>query len=283
MLPASMDTLATTALWTAVSRARESIRPDRLFEDPLSSALAGSDGFASLDRFESGLVGAAGIYVPVRTRYFDDFLLRTARDRGIRQVVLLAAGMDARAFRLSWPEETELFEIDRSDLLAEKDSRLAQTGAVPRCRRHAIGVDLRFEWSDALLDAGFQPETPSVWLAEGLLYYLTESTVHLLLSTIRRLAAKGSHLGADLVNSDFLWNPVTRPGLWFLASHGVTFHFGTNAPEGLFWSYGWRAEVKEPGDSDVSSGRWPYPSLPRSIPSLPRAFFVTAKAESHDA
>src|SRR5215207_6472776 len=105
----TMDSVGLTSRWVAAARARESERLDRLFDDPLAAALAGSEGFAWLDHMERAQPwGQPALYVVVRTRFFDDFQLRASWATGARQVVLLAAGMDARAFRLDWPPGTRL-------------------------------------------------------------------------------------------------------------------------------------------------------------------------------
>jgi methyltransferase (TIGR00027 family) len=108
----------------------------------------------------------------VRTHFFDDFLLYASWGAGVRQVVLLAAGMDARAFRLSWAPGTRLYELDRPEALITKEEILAQTGVSPACQRRLIGADLvgHPSWSEALLRAGYEPQEPSAWLMEGLLF-----------------------------------------------------------------------------------------------------------------
>jgi methyltransferase (TIGR00027 family) len=110
----------------------------------------------------AGVVHAA----VVRTRVFDDFLM-DACVRGCRQVVLVAAGLDTRAFRLSWPAGVSLFEIDLPAVLAFKEQVLTSTDAAPRCHRVAVPADLREDWSSQLVTAGFQPATPTVLLLEG--------------------------------------------------------------------------------------------------------------------
>jgi methyltransferase (TIGR00027 family) len=111
----------------AAARARESERPYRLFDDPLAAALAGPEGFAWLERMEPvPRFGGPALYVVVRTRFFDDFLLYACWGAGVRQVVLLAAGMDARAFRLNWPPGTRLYELDRPEVLAAKEEVIAR-------------------------------------------------------------------------------------------------------------------------------------------------------------
>src|SRR5918997_3953174 len=165
-----MDPVGLTSRWVAAARARESERPSRLFDDPLAAALAGSEGFAWLDHMERAQPwGGPALYVVVRTRFFDDFLLRASWGTGARQVVLLAAGMDARAFRLDWPPGTRLYELDRPEVIDAKDAIASRAGAHPTCERRAISVDLgRLSWSEALLSAEYETQEPSVWLTEGL-------------------------------------------------------------------------------------------------------------------
>src|SRR5215217_6229844 len=174
-----MDPVVLTSRWMAAARARESERPDRLFNDPLAAALAGPEGFAWLDRMEpAARLGGPGLYAVVRTRFFDDFLLHASQRTGARQLIILAAGMDARAFRMEWLPGTRLYELDRPEVLATKDALIARAGAHPTCERRAIEADLeRPSWSAALLDAGYEVREPSVWLAEGVFFYMTEAAV----------------------------------------------------------------------------------------------------------
>lgn len=280
-----MDPLALTSRWMAAARAREGERPHRLFLDPLAAELAGPEGFAWLEHTEpvARLGGQAGppvgpgLYVVVRTRFFDDFLLRACRDGGVRQVVLLASGMDARAFRLPWPPGTRLYELDRPGVHAAKEDVLARLGARANCDRCAIGADLEgASWPRALLDAGYEAREPSAWLAEGLFFYLTKPAVHALLDAVGALATTGSYLGADLVGGDLLLSPVMRPLLEALARRGVSGRFGTDDPEGLFAGPGWETEVFQPGGLGANYGRWPYPVMPRGIRGVPRLFLVRA-------
>lgn len=271
-----MDPVAQTSRWMAAARARESERPHRLFEDPLAAALAGPEGFAWLDRMEPvpGFGGPA-LYVIVRTRFFDDVLLYACRGAGVRQVVLVAAGMDARAFRLDWPSGTRLYELDRPEVLHAKGEVLARVGAKPACERRTIGVDLSHSsWSEALSEAGYRAREPSVWLMEGLLFYLGETAVRDLLGISGTLAGRGSLLGLDLVNRYLLNSPATRPLLEAFARRGATGRFGANDPEGLLAEHGWAAEATQAGEWGANYGRWPYPVALRGRPGIPRIFFV---------
>ncbi len=274
-----MDSVSLTSRWMAAARARESQRLDRLFDDPLAAALAGQEGFAWLDDMERAQPwGEPALYVVVRTRFFDDFLLRASWGAGARQIVLLAAGMDARAFRLDWPPGTRLYELDRPEVIHAKDAVASSLGAYPTCERWVIGVDLeRPSWPEALLSAKYEAQEPSVWLAEGFLFYLTEAATRALLRGTSVLAAPHSRLGADLVNRDLLGSPVMWPLLGAFSRRGAPGRFGTNDPETLFAEHGWEAEVTQPGESEANYGRWSYPVAPRRMPGVPRLFLVRAR------
>jgi methyltransferase (TIGR00027 family) len=263
----------------AAARARESERPDRLFDDPLAAALAGPEGFAWLESMESAArSGGPGLYPVIRTRFFDDFLLDSCRRLGVLQVVLAAAGLDTRAFRLGWPSGTRLYEMDLPEVLDAKDDVIEDAGARASCERHTVRVDLKeAPWPEALLAAGYQPERPSVWLIEGLLFYLTRADVHGLLEKVGVLTAAGSHLGLDVMNRGLFFSPVAWPMRAALARRGAPGRFGTNDPERLMARHGWEADVTQPGEEGANFGRWSRPMVPREVPSLPRSFLVRAR------
>jgi methyltransferase (TIGR00027 family) len=270
-----VDPVALTALMVAAARAREHARPDRLFWDPYAAALAGEEGPGLLDDLEraSGDTPSSP-YLSIRVRFFDDLLLKVVSSTGVRQVVVLAAGMDTRAFRLPWPAGTEVYELDRPEVLARKDATLQSISAVARCTRHRVDVDLAYPWGQALQDAGFDPHTPSIWLAEGLLQYLDDAAVRHVLSQTAQLAAPGSVLGANLINAAFLTHPATQSFREMFAELDAPWQWGTDEPEALFAQHGWRATVTLPGEEGANFGRWPRP-LTRD-PDAPRLFLVTA-------
>jgi methyltransferase (TIGR00027 family) len=196
-----------TALGVAVIRARESQRDDRLFDDPHAQAFVDAapgvfpggpetdDQLAAPGPLES--LGAVFSFCAViRTRFFDGYLTAAAT-AGCRQVVLLAAGMDTRAFRLAWPQQTRVFELDLREVLAFKDSVLATRNAMPRCVRTTVPADLREDWTALLATAGFDPAVPTAWLAEGLLPYLTADEAGRLLAGVTELSAPGSQLSFE--------------------------------------------------------------------------------------
>lgn len=132
----------------------------------------------------------------VRTRHFDT-LFTDATAAGVRQAVILAAGLDARAYRLAWPAETTVYELDQPDVIAFKGETMAQLGAEPAAARKAVAIDLRDDWPKALLDNGFDPTQPTAWIAEGLLIYLPPEAQDLLFDRIDELSAPGSRVATE--------------------------------------------------------------------------------------
>jgi methyltransferase (TIGR00027 family) len=271
--------LASTAGWIAAVRAHEQERADRLFSDPWAAKLAGEEGWlwrkratGGKDENEVGLV--------IRTRYFDDFLLQVMQEHRVCQVVILGAGMDTRAFRLHWPGHVHVFELDQPQLFDLKEPLLAACGAVPTCQRHIVPIDLRDEWRASLLRAGFDRGKPSVWLMEGLLFYLPQESVIQLFEVMTTASAAGSWLGCEVKNTEMLTGASTRAWIETLEQGGAPWISSIDHPEVFLAEYGWRASVVQPGDKEAHFGRWPFPVLPRSVLGVPRTFFVTATRNS---
>jgi methyltransferase (TIGR00027 family) len=213
----------------------------------------------------------------IRTRFFDDFLLHVTREQAVRQVVLVAAGMDTRAFRLPWPQQTQLWELDLPHLFEHKEPLLAAAGAVPTCSRHLVGIDLRAGWSQALLQTGFAPDQPSVWVLEGLLFYLPPEVVTGLFEAMTRLSAVGSWLGCEVKNTAMLTSPQTRSWIETLEKEGAPWISSIDHPEASLAERGWRAKVVQLGEEGAHFGRWPFPVIPYWVPDVPRTFFVTPR------
>ncbi|WP_433758304.1 class I SAM-dependent methyltransferase [Nocardia sp. CA-135398] len=266
---AVIDAVAATARLTAALRAAESARPDRLFHDPFAARLAGVAGAELLDQL--GMRDSP--IIPVRTKYFDDTIAETVSS-GIRQIVVVAAGMDARGYRLDLPLDTVLFELDRPNLLRLKDELLG--AAKPIGTRLPIGVDLATDFTVALVDAGFRADRPTCWLVEGLTPYLTESEVHQMIDRLSSHSATGSHLLIDFVGTSLLESPAMRPMLDRLAERGMTWLYGTEQPEAQLENRGWRATVTRIGTVGTSMNRWPFPDAPRGTPGVPQGYLVHA-------
>src|SRR6202044_2761894 len=135
-------------------------------------------------------------YQAVRTHYFDSYFAE-ATATGIRQVVILAAGLDSRAFRLDWPAGTTVYEIDQPQVVTYKTTTLHSAGAAPTAERRTVPVDLRDDWAAALKAAGFDRSQPTAWLAEGLLPYLPAEAQDRLFEMLSELSVPGSQVAVE--------------------------------------------------------------------------------------
>ncbi|HEY9657236.1 MAG TPA: SAM-dependent methyltransferase [Allocoleopsis sp.] len=265
--------IAHTALIVAAKRAIEQQRADRLFDDPFAEKLAASEIPVLLERWQAkgdleGLKRIRTRYVAIRTRVFDDFIL--ACHESATQIVILGAGLDARAFRLPFIANTRLYEIDCAAVLNYKAMVLASD--VPRCQRIAIASDLSQDWKTALLQQGFLPSQPTTWLLEGVLMYLTDDLAHQVVHTLSELSAPQSYLAADLVSVRSLQTGTETTGR--VRRH---WQFGTDDPAAFFTAYGWNPTIQQPGDAGLDFGRYRQPPPPLEVPGLRRVFLVTAQ------
>ena len=205
------SSVGATAVMVAAARAAETARDDALINDPYAKILVADAGtgaweymldddfiakVAEADAELAPLFEHMGNYQAVRTHFFDDYFAR-AVEAGIRQVVILAAGLDSRAFRLPWPAGTTVYEIDQPKVLEYKSATLAAHRVQPSADRREVPIDLRQDWPAALRDAGFDPAAPTAWLAEGLLMYLPADAQDRLFAQVTELSAPGSRVAAE--------------------------------------------------------------------------------------
>jgi methyltransferase (TIGR00027 family) len=199
-----------TATMVAAARAIATKADNPLIDDRFAEPLVKAVGVDFLTKWATGDLAAADIdhdesswkleqmpdAMAVRTRFFDTFF-HEATQAGIRQAVILASGLDARAYRLDWPTGMRVFEVDQPQVIAFKTATLADLGAEPTADRRPVAVDLRNNWPAALIDAGFDHRQPTAWIAEGLLGYLPPEAQDRLLDNISALSADGSRLAAE--------------------------------------------------------------------------------------
>jgi methyltransferase (TIGR00027 family) len=204
------SSVGATATMVAAARAMASNAEQPLIDDPFAEPLVRAVGVDLFTRLASGDLRAedlddddadAGMQrmtdnMAVRTKFFDEFF-EAATEAGIRQAVILASGLDSRAYRLPWPAGTVVYEIDQPDVIEFKTRALADLGAKPTADRRTVAIDLRYNWPDALIEAGFDPNQPTAWSAEGLLGYLPPEAQDRLLDTITELSAPGSRFGTE--------------------------------------------------------------------------------------
>lgn len=201
------SSVGATATLVAAARAAASREAQPLIDDPFAEPLVRAVGVDFFVKMANGTLpagdeqSAMGVTrmtdnMAVRTKFFDEFFL-SAADAGVRQVVILASGLDSRAYRLDWPADVVVFEIDQPEVIAFKTQTLAEQGAAPTCDRRTVAIDLRNDWASALREAGFDPQSPTAWSAEGLLGYLPPEAQDRLLDTITDLSAPGSRVAID--------------------------------------------------------------------------------------
>ena len=217
------ESVGATALGVAAARAAENDREDRLFDDPYARLFVDAAGEGMWTVFSRAALPEAltGVdpqlptymqamrnYTAARTVFFDEFF-RQATEGGVRQAVILAAGLDARCWRLKWPQGTTVYELDQPGVLDFKTATLRAAGARPRATLVNVAIDLRQDWPEALRQAGFDDSVPTAWSAEGLLPYLPAQAQDLLFERIGALSVPGSRIaveafGPDTFDSDSL-------------------------------------------------------------------------------
>jgi methyltransferase (TIGR00027 family) len=273
------SSVGATATMVAAARALATREPNPLMQDPYAEPLVravGLDFFTKLidgelptDATDGEAAKLLTTIMAVRTRFFDDFFTE-ATAAGVRQVVILASGLDSRAYRLPWPAGTTVYELDQPRVIEAKTAAMADIGATPTCVRRTVAVDLRDDWPGALRRTGFDPAQPTAWSAEGLLVYLPPEAQDRLFDEVTKLSAPGSRLateyhpdgGADFSEranaigdtwrkqgfqlnlTDLFYQGERKPVVDYLVDHGWQVHARTR-PE-VFAHY-----ARDFGDSDV--------------------------------
>jgi methyltransferase (TIGR00027 family) len=201
--------VGSTALFVAAARALEAQRPEPLALDPHAEFFCRAAGGEWADIVDGKATSSRGSllletdfgkhfvsFQAARTKYFDDYFAKAVA-AGVRQVVIVAAGLDSRAYRLQWADGTVIFELDQARVLEFKRETLADIGDAPRVDRREVAVDLRDDWRNALHDSGFDATKPTAWIAEGLLIYLPAVAQEQLFAGIDALSAPGSWVAIE--------------------------------------------------------------------------------------
>jgi methyltransferase (TIGR00027 family) len=220
----------------------------------------------------------------VQTRFFDEFF-SSAAGQGIRQAVIIAAGLDSRTYRLNWPSGTTVFEVDQPKVLEFKERVLAERGAKPAAHREEVAADLRDDWSIPLRAAGFDPQRPTAWSVEGILPYLTSDAQDTLFTRIGELSAPGSRLGIGALGSCLDQDRLsaleeTYPGVSL--SGDVNFSALTyddaekTKPADWLAEHGWAVDpVRTNPELQASYGRTP-PEVDLQIDQIMHSAYITA-------
>lgn len=268
------SSVGATATMVAAARALASREDNPLIDDPFAEPLVRAVGIDFFIKLVDGEIDLAALdasgsarlmtdVMAVRTRFFDDFFLDSgSTGAAVRQAVILASGLDSRAYRLLWPDGTVVFEIDQPKVIEFKSEVLSRFGASPTAERRAVGVDLRDDWPAVLRANGFDDTVPTAWSAEGLLAYLPPEAQDRLFDNITALSAPGSRLateyhpdagagiadraktmsdqwrelGLDLNLADLFYAGERNPVVGYLEQHG--WQVGARTRPEVFAAYG---------------------------------------------
>ncbi len=283
------SSVGVTATMVATARALATQQRDPLVDDPFAAPLVravGLDAFTRVLDGETTLDDPDGVgmlidMIAVRTKFFDDSFTDAAA-AGIRQAVILASGLDSRAYRLPWPAATTVYEIDLPDVLAFKAGVLADLEAQPTADRRTVAVDLRDDWPAALRAAGFDDDAPTAWIAEGLLIYLPPEAQERLFDNIDRLSAPGSRIATEY-HPDGGAGIAERSGSMStqLAGQGLNLNLGELFYQGerravtdQLTELGWQIATRPRPEMFAVHGR-PFPDGPAGEP-LRKSVFVNA-------
>jgi methyltransferase (TIGR00027 family) len=297
--------VGTTAVMVAAARAAETQRPDPLIRDPHAKLLVAGAGtgaweymlddafvakVAEEDQEVAAVFTHMANYQAVRTHFFDDFFA-TASAAGIRQVVILASGLDSRAYRLDWPAGTVIYELDQPKVLEYKATTLAENGVAPSAERREVAIDLRQDWPEALRGAGFDSATPTAWLAEGLLMYLPSDAQDLLFDRITELSAAASRIAIETIGvqaddrrermRERFAQIADKLGVEQTVDVAELMYHDADRADVADWlnGHGWSASAVTSQDEMKRLGRWVLPPEADGEPVDERGFseFVTAQ------
>ncbi|ORB85612.1 SAM-dependent methyltransferase [Mycobacterium kansasii] len=256
------SSVGVTATMVAAGRAMATKDPRGLINDPFAEPLVRAVGVDFFIKMMDGDLDMAAIQdvsptraqamvdgIAVRTKYFDEYFI-SATNGGIRQAVILASGLDARAYRLPWPAGTVVYELDQPRVTEFKTTTLAGLGAEPTAARRVIPIDLRGDWPAALRAAGLDTSAPTAWLAEGLLIYLPPEAQDRLFDNIAALSVPGSTIATEFVPGivDFDADRIREQSAAF-REHGIDIDMASLVYPGqrnhvvdYLNAKGWRAE-----------------------------------------
>jgi methyltransferase (TIGR00027 family) len=264
------SSVGATATAVAASRATASQGPNALLDDPWAEPLVRAVGVDTFVKLVDGELTAdddpllnrkaMNEQIAVRTRFFDDFF-NAATASGVRQAVILASGLDTRAYRLPWPAGTVVYEIDQPEVIAFKTQTLADLGAEPTAVRRTVAIDLRDDWPEALRQAGFDADAPTAWSAEGLLVYLPPEAQDRLFDNITELSAPGSQVATEHMDmaglpddwADKLTERTKRIGSGINLAE--LFYTGErNSAADYLASHGWRNVIRSTAEAYAANG-----------------------------
>lgn len=247
------EAVQATSDWMAVVRGMEYERADAYLRDPHAHLLTGEPAISQVEYCIT--IGAPTGVVIGRGR-FGDSVVEHAIAEGVRQVVSLGAGSDSRPWRLALPADLAWYEVDLPGQLDGKLAVFESAGLIPRCARQSVGADLRHAWDAELAAAGHDAARPTVWVAEGLFYYLERPDALAVTDTLTRLSAPGSRIVFDVPHPGFVTDPEKAEFVRYMADRGSPFVGSAEHPAELLRDTGWVTEAYR--SPELEAGRCPW-------------------------
>lgn len=270
-----MKGVAFTGQMSAAMRAAENARPDRYIKDEHSALLVG-EAPPLMEKIIERSPFFPFAQPILRTPVGDGTILKAA-GAGVRQVVLLAAGMDTRAFRLALPFDTTVFELDLPEVFEFKDPALAAAGVTPVCDRRVVTADLKGDWTTPLKAAGLRPGRPVAWVIEGIFGYLEQEENDRLLDTLGAMSPAGSMLTFDALHPNFNTAPEMAPMRAGFDGQPYRLHVALEDPVSWLDGHGWRAEAYREADLADGLCAWAPVPPPRLLETPPVGWYVWAE------
>lgn len=268
-----LNALGNTALGMSFIRGKESLREDALFYDKLAVEI-----FKIKDERNNTEKSSDDSYIIVRTKFFDDTVSRILKNADMEQVVVLGVGLDVRFQRLNFNHKLKVFEIDQLEVIEFRQEIIPQLNFKTDSAFIQIGHTLSNEKSiiKVLTENNFDRTKKTLWILEGLLYYLRKAEVETLMEEISELSSDGSKILCDAINSAFLESGFTQPWITQMRKEGKGWYFGIDNYDDFFQQFGWKIKLTQPGEDNANYGRWRYKVFPVSLNHIPRYFFIEA-------
>lgn len=265
-----LSALGNTAIGMSFIRGNESLREDALFYDKLATEIFKTKNERNTDN------SSDDSYIIVRTKFFDDTVSKIIKNIDIEQVAILGIGLDIRFQRLNLNHKLKIFEVDQPEVIQFRQEVIPKLGFNSSNSFVQVGITFSSEKSltKELIKNDFDITKKTLWILEGLLYYLKKTEVEILMTEISELSTNESRILCDGINLAFLESKFTQPFLTQMHKKGSGWYFGIDDYTSFFQKFGWETKLTQPGEDEANYGRWRYKVFPLDLNNIPRYLFI---------